>query len=170
MIKNAIWEIIEWSINIPTVFGILLRNFVYPMFINMPLRISKRTIVKIYRNVRITDPYNFKIGEGSSVQTGSIFLSLGGISIGKNVLIAPLCVFASHQHTFLDNDILIYDQPIEHEPIVIYDNVWIGTNCVILPGVVIGKGAIVAAGSVVNKDIPHMEIWAGNPAKKIKNR
>ena len=36
--------------------------------------------------------------------------------------------------------------------------------------VTIGKGAIVGAGSVVTKDIPPYQVWAGNPAKYIKDR
>lgn len=35
-------------------------------------------------------------------------------------------------------------------------------------GVTIGEHAIVGAGSVVAKDISAGEIWAGNPAKKIR--
>jgi carbonic anhydrase/acetyltransferase-like protein (isoleucine patch superfamily) len=33
-----------------------------------------------------------------------------------------------------------------------------------------GVGAIIGAGSVVTKKIPPYEIWAGVPAKKIKDR
>ena len=34
----------------------------------------------------------------------------------------------------------------------------------------IGMGSIVAAGSIVTCDIPPCEIWAGVPAKKLKDR
>lgn len=47
-------------------------------------------------------------------------------------------------------------------------NSFVGANSVIKQGVKIGSGATVGAGSVVIKDIPDNEIWAGNPAKKIK--
>lgn len=36
--------------------------------------------------------------------------------------------------------------------------------------VTIGKGAIIGAGSVVTKDIPPYQVWAGNPARYIKDR
>ena len=48
-------------------------------------------------------------------------------------------------------------------------DVWIGSGSVILSGIEIGDGAIVAAGSVVTKSVGKYEIWAGNPAKFIKN-
>ncbi|MGL5203415.1 MAG: CatB-related O-acetyltransferase [Cetobacterium sp.] len=55
-------------------------------------------------------------------------------------------------------------------PIVIKDDVWIGTDTLILSGVIIGQGAIIAAGSVVVKDVPPYAIIGGNPAKVIKYR
>lgn len=54
-------------------------------------------------------------------------------------------------------------------PIVIEDHVWIGANSIILKGVRIGRGAVIAAGSVVTKDIPEFTIYAGNPAKYVKD-
>lgn len=40
----------------------------------------------------------------------------------------------------------------------------------ICSSVTIGKGAIIGAGSVVTKDIPPYQVWAGNPARYIKDR
>ena len=45
-----------------------------------------------------------------------------------------------------------------------------GPITVVLAGVTIGDGAIVGAGSVVTGDIPSGQIWAGNPARYIKDR
>ena len=59
---------------------------------------------------------------------------------------------------------------ISDKKIVISSDVWIGAGVTVLSGVTIGVGAVVGAGSVVTHDIPPYEIWAGNPAKKIRNR
>jgi acetyltransferase-like isoleucine patch superfamily enzyme len=56
------------------------------------------------------------------------------------------------------------------KPIVIEDDVWIGTHAVILPGVRIGRGAVVAAGAIVTRDVPAGVIVAGVPARIKKNR
>jgi len=53
--------------------------------------------------------------------------------------------------------------------VVIEDNVFIGAHATILKGVCIGKNSIIGASSVVTKNIPANEIWAGNPAKFIRN-
>ncbi len=55
------------------------------------------------------------------------------------------------------------------EPIIIGNNVFIGAFSIILKGVVIGDNSIVGAGSIVTKSIPANQIWAGNPAKFIRN-
>ena len=43
----------------------------------------------------------------------------------------------------------------------------IGSNATLLP-VTIGEGALVGAGSVVTKNVPDREIWAGNPARRLR--
>ncbi len=55
-------------------------------------------------------------------------------------------------------------------PVIIEDDVWIGFGSIILSGVTIKKGAIIAAGSVVTKNVEEFSIYAGNPARKIKDR
>lgn len=58
----------------------------------------------------------------------------------------------------------------EQKKTIIGDDVWIGERVLVKSGVSIGNGAVVGMGSVVTKDIPPYEIWAGNPARKIKDR
>ncbi|TGD57137.1 CatB-related O-acetyltransferase [Flavobacterium humi] len=55
-------------------------------------------------------------------------------------------------------------------PIVVENEVWIGTGAIILSGVTLGKGSIIAAGAVVSKDVPPYAIVGGNPAKIIRYR
>jgi chloramphenicol O-acetyltransferase type B len=50
------------------------------------------------------------------------------------------------------------------------NDVWIGYGAIIMGGVTIHDGAIIAAGSVVSKDVEPYSIYAGVPAKKIKER
>jgi len=55
------------------------------------------------------------------------------------------------------------------EKIYIGDNVFIGANSMILKGVNIGDRSIIGAGSVVTKHVPSDQIWAGNPARFIRD-
>ncbi len=56
------------------------------------------------------------------------------------------------------------------KPVVIGDNVWIGTHAVILPGITIGDGAVIGAGCVVTKDVLPYTIVVGVPGQTLKNR
>ncbi|KAJ8080029.1 hypothetical protein PM082_016856 [Marasmius tenuissimus] len=53
-------------------------------------------------------------------------------------------------------------------PIVIGDDVWIGSNVQVMPGVIVGKGCTIGAGSAVTKDIPEYSVAVGCPARVIK--
>lgn len=55
-------------------------------------------------------------------------------------------------------------------PILIKKNAFIGAHSIILKGVTIGEGAIIGAGSVVTKNVGDYEIWAGNPAKLVREQ
>jgi len=52
----------------------------------------------------------------------------------------------------------------------IEDDVWVGYGSTIMSGVTIRTGSIIAAGSVVTRDVEPYSIYAGVPAKKIKDR
>ena len=88
-----------------------------------------------------------------------------GIIIGNNVGFGAgtSLISANHNH----NDHSIHD---ECGPIVIGNNVFVGTNSVILPGVKIGDNVVIGAGSIVAKDIPSNSIAVGNPCKVIKQK
>jgi len=90
--------------------------------------------------------------------------------IGSHTLIGANCYLLTNQHRFQSREMPIREQGYDCAPLSIGEDVWIGANCVLMPGIVIGKGAIIGAGSVVNKNVGAYEIWAGLPAKKIKDR
>jgi len=126
-----------------------------------------------------------KIGPGSNIFMGCWFDSPGGIVIGKNTTINHRCRLDSRGGIRIGNYVAISSGvsilTADHDPdcpdfsarlaeVVIDDNCFIGTSVLILKGVHLGAGAMVGAGSVVTKDIPPGEIWAGNPARKIRDR
>ncbi|CAG0905860.1 unnamed protein product, partial [Darwinula stevensoni] len=51
--------------------------------------------------------------------------------------------------------------PENDQPVIIEDDVWVGTGVIILKGVTIGKGSIIAAGSVVTKSCKPYSILGG---------
>jgi virginiamycin A acetyltransferase len=76
-------------------------------------------------------------------------------------------------HSFFFNDSLgVVDTfMVEHHPLTIGNDVWIGQNAIILPSVSrIGDGAVIGAGAVVTKNVEPYSIVVGNPAHFLRYR
>ncbi|BBF99239.1 MULTISPECIES: DapH/DapD/GlmU-related protein [Pseudonocardia] len=104
-------------------------------------------------------------GENVFVNQGCTFMDRGGIRIGDGVMIAPKVSLITGGHPLRPAQRREY---LSLAPILIEDDVWIGTAAVITQGVTIGAGAVVAAGAVVTRDVPAGTVVAGVPARVIK--
>jgi acetyltransferase-like isoleucine patch superfamily enzyme len=111
-----------------------------------------------------------RVGADSYVGPHSVLFGAGEIQIGDKVAIGPDCVITSHGHNFGDDKIAILDQPTRFEPVVIEDDVYIGTGSVVLHGVRIGRGAVVGAGALVARDVPSGAVVLGVPARIVRYR
>lgn len=109
---------------------------------------------------------------GNNVGVSSVIVHCWNkIIIGDNVKIGAGCMIFDtnfHNTDFQIRNTTDALETISTSPVLIDDNVFIGTRSIICKGVHIGKNSIVAAGSVVVKNIPENEVWGGNPAKFIK--
>lgn len=123
----------------------------------------------LFRNVSLLG--KIKMGEGSSISDNCCLNGASvGITIGKEVMIAPGCVIVAFNHAYSDINLPMSKQGWVEKPIFIEDDVWIGANCTITCGVTIGRGSIVGAGAVVTRDVPSNTIVGGIPAVKIGMR
>ena len=127
---------------------------------------------KIGKRCNILPPfkcdYGFRIEVGENFFANYNFIVLDGnyVRIGDNVWIAPnVGIYAAGHPLDVKDRIDGWEYAF---PVTIGNNVWIGGSVVILGGVTIGDNAVVGAGSVVVCDILPGEIWAGNPARKIR--
>lgn len=105
------------------------------------------------------------IGDHSVINQRCRLDNRGGIQIGANVSISP----EVHVLT-ADHDVHSLGFEGRERPVIIEDNVFIGSRAIILPGVVLGKGCVVGAGAVVTKSVQAYTIVAGNPARPIGMR
>jgi acetyltransferase-like isoleucine patch superfamily enzyme len=111
------------------------------------------------------------IGNNLGISQAAIICHLS-ITIGDNVKIGGgVSIYDTDFHCLLPemrkdpNQDLKYK---EKKPVIIKNNAFIGAHSIILKGVTIGENSVVGAGSVVTKSIPDNQVWAGNPAKLIK--
>lgn len=120
------------------------------------------------------------MGPWSKIGPGTVIDCVNKVEIGKDTAIAnnvliidnnthPLCPADRRymRHTPHGSD---ERQPWHsaNAPIIIGENVWIGSNVRICKGVTIGDNAIIAANSVLTKSVPANAVAAGNPAKIVK--
>jgi len=103
-----------------------------------------------------------QIGKNCKIQSHSFICEL--VSIGDNTVIAHGVMFV--------NDLFATGSPANGNKDLwkntrIGNNVSIGSNATILP-VTICDNVVIGAGSVVTKNITDTGIYAGNPAKKIR--
>lgn len=109
------------------------------------------------------------IGPGATITS-----SESSIIFGNKILLGPNVTIIGGDHNTSVIGKFMYDVkeklPENDLPIIIEDDVWIGTGAIILKGVTIGTGSIVAAGAIVTKNVPSYCIVGGVPAKVIKER
>ena len=129
---------------------------------------------KCGKNINIERGANFGTGKGIRIGNNSgIGVNAcirGPLEIGNDVMMGPEVIIITSNHNHDDISTPMRFQGYKIEPVIIGDDVWIGTRAIILPGKKIGKGAIIGAGAIVTKDVPDYAIVAGNPAKVLKFR
>ena len=112
-----------------------------------------------------------KIGNNVGISQTAL-IAIEEINIGNNVKIGGGSYLYTSDFHSLDPIIRNSKEDLvkrKSAPIILEDNVFIGAHSIILKGVHIGKNSIIGAGSIVTKSIPANQIWAGNPARFIKN-
>jgi len=102
--------------------------------------------------------------------------------VGKNILLEHYAMgIVIHPQVTIGDDCRIFHHVSfaaesaigsEHR-ITLGNRVTIGAHSIIVArtdkSLTIGEGSVLGAGSVLLRDIPPYEVWAGNPASKIKD-
>lgn len=134
--------------------------------------LMKEIFASVGENVTIETPFNANWGLNTSL--GKNFYSNFNmtlvddtdITIGDYVKFGPNCVLTTASHPIEPN---LRRQAYQfNRPIVIADNVWLGSNVVVFGGVSIGENSVIGAGSIVTKDVPANVVAYGNPCKVVR--
>lgn len=132
------------------------------------LRIYKSGVLNVNGNVRVARGCKIfvsgklEIGNGTYINPNTLIFSRTSVKIGKHCAISWDC-------QILDDDFhSVSSHSVTTKPIVIGNNVLIGSKSIILKGVQVGNGAVIASGSVVVSDVPSNTLVGGNPARILK--
>jgi len=106
---------------------------------------------------RVLHPENLRLGRHTQIGSFTTIDALCEVEIEDYVLIGFGCA------------VLSYSSIDERcGKVKLEKHCKIGSNSTIMPGITIGKNSIVGANSFVNHYVPPNEIWAGAPARFLK--
>ena len=150
--------------------------------------------VKISDKASIYNPECIELGDFSRIDDFCVIS--GSVNIGSYVHVTPMCLIAGgvpgvylHDFCTLAYGVKVFAQSDDYSgstmvnslipkkykkelfaKVVLEKQVIVGANATILPGVTISEGCSVGAMSLVNKSTDSWGIYAGNPARRIKER
>jgi putative colanic acid biosynthesis acetyltransferase WcaF len=138
----------SWRAFILKCFGAKIgkNNFIYPScMIWAPWFLETDDVVTIGPNVEIYNPEKIRLGHHSIISQGAY---LCGATHDYN----------SESFTYLKKEIILGPYS------------WVCAKSIVLPGVCCHEGSVLGAGSVTSRDLEPWKVYAGNPAKLVKDR
>jgi acetyltransferase-like isoleucine patch superfamily enzyme len=151
--------------------------------------------VLIDRTVSIVNLERLTIGDNVRIDAHTILVASGGIEIGSHVHISANCYLAGgggiriHDFANLSSDVKLHSisddysgrtltnatvpetfKDLTRAFIEVGRHAIIGSGAVVLPGVLVGEGAAIGALTLVSRSVEAWGIYAGNPARRLKDR
>lgn len=107
------------------------------------------------------------IGEGTWINHRCYFDTRDHVEIGARCSLGMevMVLTSSHQIGAVD----VRTGPYTSAPVKIGDGCWIGARALILPGVTVGARTVVGAGAVVTSDLEADGLYAGSPARRLRD-
>lgn len=148
----------------------------YSKFSNgFQLRLFDKSTFKSGRNVVIRSGVKIRCnGSGQIIIKDDVGLNnncllncMDSIFIGANTIIGQDVKMYDHDHNYKIEGNRRYTG-FKTDPIIIGENVWIGSGCIILRGTTIGDNCVIVAGTVLKGEIPEGLIVFNNKKLDIK--
>ena len=133
----------------------------------------------IGNHVRIDDfcilSGNIKLGDYIHISAYSALYGEFGIEMEDNTGLSPRCTIFSASDDFSGHFLIgpMTDSKytnVKGGKVTIKKFSQLGCNCVVLPSVTISEGVAIGAMSLITKDLESWKIYAGIPAKYLKDR
>jgi putative colanic acid biosynthesis acetyltransferase WcaF len=121
--------------------------------------------VRLRASVRIEIPWNLTIESNCGIGDNVILYCLAPITLEENCTVSQYAHLCAGTHDYTRPDM-----PLVTKPIVIGRDTWLAADVFVGPGVRINHGCVVGARSSVYKDLEPCGIYAGNPARKLRER
>jgi putative colanic acid biosynthesis acetyltransferase WcaF len=120
---------------------------------------------RVYGKTRVWYPANLTMAENALLGPGVNCYNQARISIGAKAVVSQGAHLCAGTHDINDPDFQLIAKPI-----TIGAGAWVAAEAFVGPGVSIGDGAVLGARGVAFRDIEPWAVYAGNPAKRLKDR
>ena len=141
--------------------------------------VSKRTRMRILRRLGLEietqqifpgcyfHTCNIKLARGAILNYGVHIENVARVEIGPQTGLGIFTIVLTSTHEYGSSDVRLGEWT--PSPVTIGRGCWIGARTLILPGVTIGDGCMIAAGAVVHEDCEPHGVYAGVPARRVKD-
>ncbi|MFT3997298.1 MAG: colanic acid biosynthesis acetyltransferase WcaF [Asticcacaulis sp.] len=116
-------------------------------------------------SARVWYPGYLVMGDNSIIADRVICYNMALITIGDYTVISQGAHLCAGSHDIVDPHFQLIARPIH-----IGKECWVAAEAFVGPGVTMGEGAVLGARGVAFRDMDANGVYAGNPAKKIKDR
>lgn len=110
---------------------------------------------------------NLRVGRKCFINYGCFFDATAPIEISDGCHIGMQALICTSTHD--TGDASQRAATLRSEPVTIGRGVWLGARVTVMPGVSIGDGCIVAANSLVKDNCAPNGLYAGTPARRVRD-
>ena len=121
--------------------------------------------VVIKPSVRVKYPWHLELEDDCWIGEDAWIDNLTTVHIGRNACVSQGAYLCTGNHDWPDPHF-----GLRTEPIRLGEGSWAGAKCILMPGTTLGSHAVAGAGAVVKGSVPDFEIYAGNPAQRVRVR
>lgn len=155
------------------VFNGLQRSpILLPVFRALLLRLAR---VPLHPSARIAEfvylgSRRLQMGQDSAINVGAFIDGSALVSIGDFARVGPHVKILTGTHSYRESVVRRRkgDETIARS-VYVGTGAWIGVGATLMPGVVIAEGCVVAAGAVVTRDTEPNGLYAGVPARRVRD-
>jgi putative colanic acid biosynthesis acetyltransferase WcaF len=120
---------------------------------------------RFYPASRVWAPWNLQCEDTVIVADGAELYNPAPMLLGSHVIVSQGAYLCGATHDYNDPKF-----PVVSFPMRLGRYAWVAARACVSPGVNLGEGAILGLGSVATQDLEPWSIYAGVPARKLKER
>ena len=119
----------------------------------------------VYGSARVFYPRNLTLAAHAALGRRVNCYNMARITVGERAVVSQGAHLCGGTHAIDDPSFQLIARPI-----VVGAHAWVAAEAFVGPGTTIGEGAVLGARAVAVKDVPAWTVYAGNPARFIRDR